>query len=432
MTLRYWPRWSLGHRAANFIFASGQPGVSNEGDVVAPGDASRQAWDALENVRRIIEAGGGWFTDVFKIRAFANFSEDYDAIVATVQKYVNSQFPAGDGPAISFAISPVGATRDRSLLLAEIEAFAATERTVVSASDLFSGHAQPYGQEGYAHAVRVGNLIFTGGFVGVDADGQLISSDPSEQAEQALGNLDAALDAAGVNGGDIVKLTTYVDSAETFRRAEGRWMSFVRNHFGDGPGPAATTMIVPPGLGGARLAVEAIAAEGAKETVVSTDVYHSADHGGFAAQAVKVPIASSEGSYLRRITWPTYPPDADRASIGLELERQHPLGHLVLLSSQAPLDVSGQLVSADPGAQAWKVFENIQCLAEAAGGSFSDVVQVDIYVDSAENYPDFNDARVRFSEACYPDKNWFCGSGVTGTSVIDGVHVEIEAIQAVG
>src|SRR4051794_13089455 len=115
MKLRYWPRWSLGHRTANIILASGQPGVDNEGTVLAPGDAARQAHDALENVRRIVEAGGGRFSDVVKVRAFLNFPDDWDAIAGAVGGYLASAFPGGDLPAISYAVSPVGATRDRSM-----------------------------------------------------------------------------------------------------------------------------------------------------------------------------------------------------------------------------------------------------------------------------------------------------------------------------
>jgi enamine deaminase RidA (YjgF/YER057c/UK114 family) len=86
----------------------------------------------------------------------------------------------------------------------------------------------------------------------------------------------------------------------------------------------------------------------------------------------------------------------------------------------------------DVNAQTRQVFANIAGVCEAAGGVFADVLQVDIYVDSADDYPEFNEARVRFSEEHYPDKNWFCGSGVTGSPLVAGARVEIESIAAIG
>jgi enamine deaminase RidA (YjgF/YER057c/UK114 family) len=432
MNLRYWPRWSLGHRTAHVIFASGQPGVDNQGRVLAPSDPSRQTHDALENLRRIVEAGGGHFADVFWIRVFLSFSEDYDEIVGMVDAYLREQFPRRDLPAISYAVSPVGATRDRSMLLAEIEAFASTDRTTLHSDQLFSGFAERYPVDGYAHATRVGNLVFTSGFLGTDQRGRLVSEDPARQAEQAFANLELALGAAGVSGGDVVKLTTYVDSASTFDAVRDVRSSFLHNHFRPGDGPATTTMAVSVGLPGSAILVQAVAADGPRQVVISDAAYRGSLDGDRYAQAVKVPLASREGSYLQRFTWPSYPSDADRTAIGLELERQQSLGYIVFLSSQAPLDRDGNVVDpADVSAQTRQVFENMRTICEAAGGAFSDVLQVDIYVDSAESYPAFNEMRVRFSEEHYPDKNWFCGSGLSGTSLVEGAKVEIEAIAAI-
>jgi enamine deaminase RidA (YjgF/YER057c/UK114 family) len=432
MKLRYWPRWSLGHRTAHLIFASGQPGVDNHGTVLAPGDPSRQTHDALENLRRIVEAGGGHFADVFWIRVFLAFSEDYDATVGMVDAYLREQFPRRDLPAISYAVSPVGATRDRRMLLAEIEAFASTDRTTVHSDRLFSGFAERYPVDGYAHATRVGNLVFTSGFLGTDERGRLVSEDPVRQAERAFANLELALDAAGVSGGELVKLTTYVDSEATFDAVRGVRSSFLHDHFKPGEGPATTTMAVSVGLPGSAILVQAVAADGPRQLVISDAAYTHSPDGDRYAQAVKVRITSHEGSYLQRFTWPSYPSDADRTALGLELERQQSLGYIVFLSSQAPLDRDGNLVDrADVGAQTRQVFENIRTICEAAGGSFSDILQVDIYVDSAESYPGFNEMRVRFSEEHYPDKNWFCGSGVSGTSLVEGAKVEIESVAAI-
>jgi len=66
---------------------------------------------------------------------------------------------------------------------------------------------------GYTHAVeaRGGRTIYISGQVAMDAEGQLVGrGDFRAQVEQVFANLGAALDAAGADFGDVVKLGFYV------------------------------------------------------------------------------------------------------------------------------------------------------------------------------------------------------------------------------
>ena len=431
MSLRYFARWSQGVRAANFVFSSGQPGVDNKGNVLAAEDPYRQAKYALDNVRRIIESGGASFADVFKVRVFLGFSAEYPAIAKGVLDYLADYFEPGNYPVLAFALSPVGASEKIGLLRVEIEGFAATDREIISTDRLHRGYTDGYPLASWSHAARIGNFVFTSGQLPVDERGALVAADPAGQMQRALANMCVALEAARTSPSEIVKLTTYVESREVFEAASDVRAQFFAEHL-PGRQIALTTVVVPVGLPGVLTLVEAIAADGPREIVHTDAAPSTSPDGAVYAQAVKVPISSIEGSFLRRLTWPTYPADVDRSAIGLELAKVYPLGNIVFLSSQGPFDSSGRLVGrGDVGAQTRKVFENMRAVVGAAGGRFSDIAQVDFYLDHPSNYPAFNEQRVRFCEENVPDKNWFCGSGMTGAPVAEGAQIEIESIAAV-
>ena len=76
---------------------------------------------------------------------------------------------------------------------------------------------------GFSHAVSAtgGRLVFLAGQTGYAPDGQIVDGGVVPQFERALGNLIAALRAAGGDPADLVSLTIYaVDLADY--RAHGR------------------------------------------------------------------------------------------------------------------------------------------------------------------------------------------------------------------
>ena len=60
---------------------------------------------------------------------------------------------------------------------------------------------------GYIQCITAGDLIFVAGQVGVDAQGQVVSSEFAAQAEQALTNVRIALEAAGATPADVTAIT---------------------------------------------------------------------------------------------------------------------------------------------------------------------------------------------------------------------------------
>lgn len=74
-------------------------------------------------------------------------------------------------------------------------------------------------------------------------------------------------------------------------------------------------------------------------------------------------------------------------------------GGLLFVSGQAPLDVTGEVPSADFGAQARLTFDNLERVVTAAGASLDDVVRLGVYLTSLDDFAELNVVmRERFSE----------------------------------
>jgi enamine deaminase RidA (YjgF/YER057c/UK114 family) len=72
---------------------------------------------------------------------------------------------------------------------------------------------------GFSHAVSAagGRLVFLAGQTGYAPDGQIVNGGVVPQFERALGNLLAALRAAGGEPADLVSLTIYAVDLEDYR-----------------------------------------------------------------------------------------------------------------------------------------------------------------------------------------------------------------------
>lgn len=68
----------------------------------------------------------------------------------------------------------------------------------------------------YVHAVKVGNLVFASGQLGLDPVTNTLSEGVEAQAEQSLKNIGAVLKAAGCSYEDVVKTTIFLADINDF------------------------------------------------------------------------------------------------------------------------------------------------------------------------------------------------------------------------
>lgn len=79
------------------------------------------------------------------------------------------------------------------------------------------------------------------------------------------------------------------------------------------------------------------------------------------------------------------------------------VGSTVYLSGQIPLDPETMtMVSDEFEAQVVQVFENLTAVCQAAGGSLSDIVKLNIFMTDLSNFATVNEVMGRYFEQPYP------------------------------
>jgi 2-iminobutanoate/2-iminopropanoate deaminase len=116
--------------------------------------------------------------------------------------------------------------------------------------------AAPAAVASYSQAIDTGQLVFLAGQIGLDpATGQIVDGGIEAEAERALRNIMAVLDAAGLSMNDVVKTTCFLADINDFAAFNAVYAKFVAT-----PPPARSTFAVAALPRGARVEIEAIAA----------------------------------------------------------------------------------------------------------------------------------------------------------------------------
>jgi 2-iminobutanoate/2-iminopropanoate deaminase len=107
----------------------------------------------------------------------------------------------------------------------------------------------------YSQAIATDDLVFCSGQVGLDpASGTLVEGGLEDEAERAIANLSAVLDAAGCTWSDVVKTTCFLIDINDFAAFNALYGRFMPD-----PPPARSTFAVAALPKGARIEIEAIA-----------------------------------------------------------------------------------------------------------------------------------------------------------------------------
>ena len=78
-------------------------------------------------------------------------------------------------------------------------------------------------------------------------------------------------------------------------------------------------------------------------------------------------------------------------------------GSVVYLSGQIPLvPETMEMMEGDIKQQIHRVFQNLQAVAEAAGGSLSDVVKLNVFLTSLSDFPHVNEVMAEYFQQPYP------------------------------
>jgi len=97
----------------------------------------------------------------------------------------------------------------------------------------------------------------------------------------------------------------------------------------------------------------------------------------------------------------------------------------VYLSGQIPLvPATMEIVSEDFAAQVVQVFENLTAVCEAAGGSMSDIVKLNIFLTDLSNFATVNEVMAKYFEQPYPAR-----AAIGVRALPKNVQVEMDGVM---
>jgi reactive intermediate/imine deaminase len=100
-------------------------------------------------------------------------------------------------------------------------------------------------------------------------------------------------------------------------------------------------------------------------------------------------------------------------------------GATVYLSGQIPLVPSTmEMVSDDFRAQTVQVFDNLKAVCEAAGGSMSDLVKVNIFMIDLSNFATVNEIMATYFDEPYPAR-----AAIEVAGLPKGSQIEIDGVM---
>ena len=97
----------------------------------------------------------------------------------------------------------------------------------------------------------------------------------------------------------------------------------------------------------------------------------------------------------------------------------------VHLSGQIPLvPESMEMVEGDMDAQVRRVFDNLQAVAQAAGGSLADIVKLNIFLTDLGNFALVNEIMAEYFSEPYPAR-----AAIGVASLPRGAGIEMDAVM---
>jgi reactive intermediate/imine deaminase len=103
-------------------------------------------------------------------------------------------------------------------------------------------------------------------------------------------------------------------------------------------------------------------------------------------------------------------------------------GDTVYLSGQIPLvPDTMELIDGGMDVQIRRVFDNLQAVARAAGGTLADVVKLNVFLTDLSHFPSVNQAMAEYFDEPYPAR-----AAVGVAALPKGAKVEMDAIMVIG
>lgn len=103
------------------------------------------------------------------------------------------------------------------------------------------------------------------------------------------------------------------------------------------------------------------------------------------------------------------------------------IDNTVYLSGQIALNPETmEVVAGDISVQIRRVFDNLKAVAEAAGGNFSDIVKLNVFLTDLSNFPIVNEIMAEYFTQPYPAR-----AAVGVAALPKDVGVEMDAVMVI-
>ncbi len=104
------------------------------------------------------------------------------------------------------------------------------------------------------------------------------------------------------------------------------------------------------------------------------------------------------------------------------------VGSTVYMSGQIPLvPETMEMVEGDISVQIRRVFDNLQAVAQAAGGDLKDIAKLNIFLTDLSHFPTVNEIMSEYFQQPYPAR-----AAIGVASLPKGSAVEMDAVMELG
>jgi 2-iminobutanoate/2-iminopropanoate deaminase len=257
-----------GIRVGDLLFLQGFTSQNQQGELVGRGDMRAQTEQTFANMATTLDEAGGSFADLVQTQVTLTDYHSYPEYNEVFNRHVREPFPTRTtfqgglgGPGLLIEIESIAALGGSRLTVDS--ATPQPGRSILQRrDDVIYTDQLPPGSASYANGVRVGDLMFTSGQVGVDAQRNLVGpGDIRAQTRQVLDTIHTILRLAELNLDDIVKTTVMLSDWRVFVG-----YNVVYQTYFSPPYPARSTIGGGLVRQGALIEIDTIAVAGARDT----------------------------------------------------------------------------------------------------------------------------------------------------------------------
>lgn len=257
-----------GIRVGDWLFLRSFTSQNQDNDLVGRGDMRAQIEQTFANMATVLDEVGGSLADLVQTQVTLTDYHSYAEYNEVYNRHVREPFPTR---------TTFQGGLGREGLLIEIESIAAlggSRLTIDSATPqpgrsilqrrddvIYTGELPP-ASAAYANGVRVGDLMFIAGQVGVDAQRRLVGpGDIRAQTRQVIETMQTSLRLAGLGLDDVVKTTVMLADWQDYTGYNEVYQTYFSS-----PYPARSTIGGGLVRKGALIEIDAIAVAGASQT----------------------------------------------------------------------------------------------------------------------------------------------------------------------